>query len=170
MDHFRLVGEELRAEPYKYHACGLDGIYLLNGYHFDEHEGGRTVSFTDIEGLHRAISRHLVLHRKALAPKEIKFIRKTMDLTQAELAERLGNTSQSVARWEKGEIEMPGTAEKLFRATFMASLLTDGELKTLRELLNKTLLELDTLDQSDSPQAQFELGDEWKQKCQARAA
>lgn len=170
MDHFHLVGEELRAEPYKYRACGLDGIYLLNGYRIDVHDDEKHVSFTDIEGLHRAIGRHLVLHRKALAPNEIKFIRKTMDLTQAELAERLGNTSQSVARWEKGEIEMPGPEEKLLRATFLASLLTDSELTTLREFLNKTLIELDSIDQADAPEAQFQFGDEWKEKCPAIAA
>ena len=91
-------------------------------------------------------------------------------MTQGELAERLGNTSQSVARWEKGEIEMPGPEEKLLRATFLASLLTDSELNTLRELLNKTLIELDSIDQADAPDAQFQFGDEWKEKCPAIAA
>lgn len=164
-DHFHLVGEELRAEPYKYRACGLDGIYLLNGYEFEVHDGERHVLINDVEGLHRAIGRHLVLHRKALSPGEIRFLRKTMDFTQAELAERLGNTSQSVARWEKGEIEMPSPEEKLLRATFLASLLSDRELKALRDLLTHTLVELDALDQANTPPAQFQFGDEWREKC-----
>jgi DNA-binding transcriptional regulator YiaG len=54
----------------------------------------------DVEGLHRAIGRHLVLHRKGLSPKEVRFLRKRMDLTQAELAAKLGNDAQSVARWK----------------------------------------------------------------------
>lgn len=164
MDRFQLVGEEVQSEPYNYRACGLEGIYLLNGYRIEYHEDEKHISVSDIDGLHRAIGKHLVLHRKALAPNEIKFIRKTMDLTQAELAGRLGNTSQSVARWEKGEVGMPGPEEKLLRVTFLASLLTDGELNALRDLLTKTLVELDALDQASPPPAQFQFGDEWIEK------
>ena len=163
-EHFQLVGEAVKAEPYHYRGCGLDGIYLLNGYHPEEHDGELHVSVTDMEGLHRAIGRHLVMHRKVLAPKEIRFLRKTMDLTQTELAQRLGNNSQTVARWEKGEFQMPGPEEKLLRAIFLASLLPEKELATLRDLLANQLAELDELDQFDSPRAQFQLFGEWREE------
>lgn len=166
-EHFQLVGEAVFAEPYHYKACGLDGIYLLNGYYLEDHDGEKHVSIKDMEGLHRAIGKHLVVHRKALAPKEVKFLRNTMDLTQAELAEKLGNNSQSVARWEKGECAMPGPEEKLLRAIFIASLFSADDLAVLRDFLTKKLTELDQMDQLQPPTAQFQLFDEWSEKIAA---
>lgn len=128
---FYLTSEEVRNEPVLYRACGLDEIYLLNGYDLEDHDGEQHLSVQKMEELHQAIGRHLVTHRKGLAPKEIRFLRNTMDLTQAELAARLGNNAQSVARWEKGECEVPGASEKLLRVVFLASLLTDEELDAL---------------------------------------
>lgn len=166
-DHFCLVGEAVKAEPYQYKGCGLDGIFLLNGYHFEEHDGERHVSITNLPGLHQAIGKHLVLHRKALSPKEIRFLRNTMQLTQAELAELLGNTSQSVARWEKDQCAMPGPEEKLLRTIFLARFISDDELQALRELITNRLAELDNIDQMASPRAQFELFDNWQEKVAA---
>jgi DNA-binding transcriptional regulator YiaG len=164
---FFLTGEDVRTEPYRYRACGLDGIYLLNGYHIEEHDGEEHVSISDLEGLHQAIGRHLVVNRKGLAPKEVRFLRNTMNLTQAQLAEMLGNNSQSVSRWEKGECEMPGTSEKLLRAVFLASLMSDAELYALRDFLTKRLGELDAMDELTAAPAQFQLYDHWTEKLAA---
>jgi DNA-binding transcriptional regulator YiaG len=161
-DAFYLSNEKVRAEPYRYRACGLDGIYLLNGYTIEEHDGEQHVTVRNVDGLHQAIGRHLVANRKALSPKEIRFLRNTLDLTQAELAERLGNTSQSVARWEKGECEMPGAAEKLLRALFLVSVMTEEEFQTLRKLLEST--ELDQMDDQSNRPVQFELFGNWIEK------
>ena len=157
-------GEEVRRPPYAYSVCGLDNIFLLNGYRTDYPDGEESISVVDVEGLHRAIGRHLVLHRKGLSPKEVRFLRKTMDLTQAELAAKLGNDAQSVARWEKGTCEMPGTAEKLLRVTFLAgNMRDDSDLAILRKLLVSVMDELDSVDEIKSPQAQFELGERWNE-------
>jgi len=159
---FYLNGQDVQ-EPMLYKACGLDGIHLLNGYSTEEHDGEMHLSISDVDGLHVAIGRHLVAHRKALSPKEIRFLRNTMGLTQAEMAARLGNNSQSVARWEKGECEIPGTAEKLLRAVFLATLNRSEDLKALKDLLERQLGELDNLDETQTPHAQFELFDKWQE-------
>jgi len=161
-DSFYLSGEEVEAKPYLYKACGLEGIYLMNGYEIETHDGEQHVTVTDIDGLHKAIGRHLVMHRKALSPKEMRFLRNTLDLTQSELAERLGNTSQSVARWEKGECDIPGAAEKLLRAIFLVSVMTKEQFDYLKEMLSGT--ELDELDELAVRPAQFELFDTWTEK------
>ena len=161
-DHFFLAGE-LVTEPLPYRGCGLDGIYLLNGYEHWEHDGESYVNITDIDGLHNAIGRYLVSHRKGLSPKEIRFLRKTMGLTQAELAAKLGNNSQSVARWEKGECEIPGASEKLLRATFLASLIREEDLVKLRELLLTALPDLDEADELRPKPMQFRLFDRWEE-------
>jgi DNA-binding transcriptional regulator YiaG len=161
-DRFYLAGKEVVTAPYRYRACGLDGMFLLNGYVIEEHDGEVHVAISDIDGLHKTIGRHLVRHRKALSPKEVRFLRNTLDLTQAELAARLGNTSQSVARWEKGECEMPGAAEKLLRAIFLVSVMTNEDLDSLKDLLSGT--DLDQKDETRSGQAQFKLFDSWVEK------
>ncbi|AMY67993.1 helix-turn-helix domain-containing protein [Frigidibacter mobilis] len=161
-DSFLLNGEELR-EPLLYRGCGLDGIYLLNGYALEEHDGERHVSISDVDGLHLAIGRHLVTYRKGLSPKEIRFLRNTMGITQAEMAARLGNNSQSVARWEKGECEIPGTSEKLLRAVFLASLIRPEDLCALKDLLQSRLDALDNRDETQTLPAQFELFDKWEE-------
>lgn len=158
---FYLNSEDVRNEPVLYRACGLDEIYLLNGYELAEHDGDQHMSVTKMEELHQAIGRHLVTHRKGLAPKEIRFLRNTMDLTQAELAAKLGNNAQSVARWEKGECEVPGASEKLLRVVFLASLLTEEEMSALKEFLNSNLSALDELDETTTAQGRFQLGDIW---------
>jgi hypothetical protein len=72
-----------------------------------------------------------------------------------------------VARWEKGECDIPAIAEKLFRAMFMASLLGNEELNELRLFLNSKLGKLDTLDEIRRGPAQFVLGLSWSQKLAA---
>jgi DNA-binding transcriptional regulator YiaG len=47
-----------------------------------------------------------------LRPKEIKFLRNALDMTQEELGERLGVHRTTVARWEIDEVRM-GKAESM---------------------------------------------------------
>jgi DNA-binding transcriptional regulator YiaG len=167
---FYLSGQEVSPQPYQYRACGLDNIYLLNGFTIAHFDGEEAVAVQDVDGLHRAIGRHIVMHRKGLAPKEVRFLRKTLDLTQAELAQRMGYDSQSVARWEKGTCNMPGAAEKLLRAHFLAhNLANDDELPLLRKLLMSALQDLDELDEWEPDQAQFQFGNRWEEKYKLAA-
>jgi len=165
---FCLYSEDVRNEPVLYRACGLDEIYLLNGYELEDHDGESHLSVTKMEELHEAIGRHLVTHRKGLAPKEIRFLRNTMNLTQAELAGRLGNNAQSVARWEKGECEVPGASEKLLRLVYLAHLMSDKEMAALRDFINTSLNALDELDETVTSQGRFLLGDKWEEKLEEK--
>jgi DNA-binding transcriptional regulator YiaG len=170
-DLFCLAGEKIDGKPFAYTACGLDNIFLLNGFRTIYRDGEEYASVTDVEGLHRAIGRHLVLHRKALAPKEIRFLRKTMDLTQSEMAAKLGNDTQSVARWEKGAFGMPGTADKLLRATFLAENVTEpNDLEVLKNLLVSVMDELDMIDELEPAQASFKLDDRWSEARRQKVA
>ncbi|HEV2366015.1 MAG TPA: helix-turn-helix domain-containing protein [Caulobacteraceae bacterium] len=117
-----------------------------------------------MEGLHKEIGRYLVTYRKGLTGSEIRFLRKTMDLTQAELAAHLGNDSQSVARWEKGVCEIPGPAEKLLRAIFLALVMTEEEATALRELVLSKLQELDAQDEVTPAPAEFSHADKWVER------
>ena len=69
---FYRTGEMLSDEPLRYTASGLDNIYLANGFAREVDEDGDSfISITDIDGLHRAIATHIVLHRKAPIGKEL---------------------------------------------------------------------------------------------------
>ncbi len=160
---FRLEGEKVR-KPRLYDVCGLPNVYLVNGYRVTRRDGDEYVSVADVDGLHRAIARHLVLRRKVLGPPEVRFIRKTLDMTQADLAKNLSVTSQSVARWEKGVCEIPGTAEKLLRAVFLAhNLREDDDLHVIQSLLVKAMNELDQQDELEPSQASFQLDNTWSE-------
>lgn len=102
-------------EPLHYTACGLDNVYLASGYQVREIGGERYVSVRDAEDLHKAIAGYLIRQKKVLAGKEIRFLRKHLELTQRELANWLGVSDQSVARYEKEQTALEGPTDGLFR-------------------------------------------------------
>jgi DNA-binding transcriptional regulator YiaG len=109
--------------PIQYRGAGLDGIYLCNGFTREEVDGEWFTHVEDIQGLHNAIALDLVAREGPLAPKEIRFIRNTMDKTQEEVAQAMGVDAQTVARWEKGRTDkMPGPADRMLRIMFIASM------------------------------------------------
>ena len=102
-------------------------------------------------------------HRKGLSPKEIRFLRNSMGVTQIELASQLGNNAQSVARWEKGECEVPGPSEKLLRVVYLAHFMSNEEMTALRDFLVSSLSALDEMDETVTTQGHFLLGDKWEE-------
>jgi DNA-binding transcriptional regulator YiaG len=163
-DSFYLVGETSAAAPLHYTQCGLEGIYLQNGFSKEDIDGEVYTSVTDVEGLHWAIGRHLVSTRKTLSKHEIRFLRQTMGLSQKELAEDMGNDSQSIARWEKGQCDMPGSSDRLLRFLFLLRVMTDEEIMELRDFMTSTLPHLNELDEFKVRSAQFSMYDCWKEE------
>jgi DNA-binding transcriptional regulator YiaG len=111
---FTHTGSAERA-PYHYTACGLSQVYLYGGYEVEEFDGESYVSFHNVDELHRAIMLAIVTRKADLTGEEVRFLRKEMDLTQAELAMLVGVTAQTIARLEKGETEMSGPISMLLR-------------------------------------------------------
>lgn len=103
---------------YRYTECGLDNIYLANGFTFVDRPAGRELRITNIEGLHEAIGKMLITNKKDLSGKEIRFLRKEMLMSQPVLAKLLGVAEQTVLRWEKGKAEIPKPAETLIRLLY----------------------------------------------------
>jgi hypothetical protein len=73
-------------EPLPYTACGLNDVYLVNGFTRETIDGEQFTTIENMEVLWKAIGCHFVTKKKVLAPKEIKYLRGQIDLTQAELA------------------------------------------------------------------------------------
>jgi DNA-binding transcriptional regulator YiaG len=117
---FRRSGQPESTKPLHYKACGLDGVYLLNGFTRETVDGEEYVTIQDIDGLWKVIGLHLVTTRKTLSPKDIRFLRQQMELTQAELGAYLRVSDQTVARWEKGQSD-PGPADLALRVLYLGS-------------------------------------------------
>lgn len=139
-NHWRHKDEKLK-KPLHYPECGLDNVYLVSGYEVVKTPYGKGVAVKNVDALLRAIGTKLATEKKALTGKELRFLRKQMDLTQSELARFVGLNSQQVARWEKGEYEIPGPADRLVRLLFIQH---DGGNVDLRRLLRK-------LEERDAP-------------------
>ena len=103
---------------YQYTECGLDNIYLVDGFTFVDRPSGREVKITNIDGLHEVIGKMLITDKKNLSGKEIRFLRQEMLMSQAVLAKLLEVAEQTVLRWEKGKADIPKPAETLIRLLY----------------------------------------------------
>jgi transcriptional regulator with XRE-family HTH domain len=119
-DQFGVAGHASDDRPLYYPQCGLP-IFLVNGFRRETIEGDETVTIENLDGLWTAIGIYLVSRKKQLLPKEIRFLRHHMDLTQAELGQVLRTTDQTVARWEKGMARLYGPADVALRTAFLMS-------------------------------------------------
>jgi putative transcriptional regulator len=144
-------------EPLHYPDCGLDDVYLLNGYEMEETPYGKGVAVQNVDNLRAAIARDLASRKKVLNGKEVRFLRKQMDLTQSELGRLVGLDAQSVARWEKGQrVLKKGPAELLLRVIYQGT--DQGKIDPLT-----ILRRLDELDAPISERRMFkETNEGWR--------
>lgn len=99
---------------YHYTQCGLDNVWLTNGYEITETPYGKSLSIDDVEGLHTAITQALIDIARPLTGDELRFLRIHLDLSQKALGEYFGKSDQSVAKWEKSEM-VPKDVDYLIR-------------------------------------------------------
>ena len=143
------LADEPAEEPLHYPECGLDDVYLLNGYERHETAYGPGIAVRNLDQLREAIAVHLATYRKGLKGKEVRFLRKQMDLGQSELGRLFGVDAQTVARWEKERTTIPGPAEALLRIVSLEQM--RGSVK-----VHDLLRALDESDQAVSDRQLFE--------------
>ena len=152
---FARSGQPEASQPLHYMQCGLDDVYLMNGYTRHETPYGGGVSVEDVDGLHHAIARNIIRHKGLLGAKEIRFLRKLMGFTQADLARKLRCDTQSVARWEKGQTEVNGASDLCIRAFYIGRESQDVNLLELAD-------ELAGLNITDFPQYFTDTDEGWQ--------
>lgn len=87
---------------FHYMACGLDNVWLANGFTIKETKYGRGVSIQDVDGLHRLLASSLVEKKGLLTGKEFRFLRVQLGLTQQGLGKLMGDVSENaVSLWER---------------------------------------------------------------------
>lgn len=67
------------------------------------------------ERLQKEAVRRLKASRQLLAPEEIRAIRRSLAMSQAEFEKLLGVGPKTVVRWEKGTVFQSATADRLMR-------------------------------------------------------
>lgn len=132
-----IFSTSLRRNMYHYKTCGLDDIYLEDGYNEVETSEGKAVSIHDIDGLHRAIAKKIVGKPGRLSGKEVRFLRIELDMSQRTLADILGKTDQTVAKWEKEQVKIPKMADLILRKMYMESIDDQSKINQMIERINK---------------------------------
>lgn len=100
---------------YKYTECGLDNVVIHGMTVLQDDAGEEVYSIPNIKGLHKLIAHCIVKHSRGISPKELRFLRTEMGLTQNELGEIVKKDHQTVGRWERGEVPIDETAEMIVR-------------------------------------------------------
>jgi DNA-binding transcriptional regulator YiaG len=122
-------------ELYHYTECGLDNVYLENGFKHHATPYGMGVSIENVDDLHKAIALDLISGKRLLSGAEVRFLRKELDLSQEALALFLGYGGQTVARWEKSETEISGAADRLLRLLYLERIQGNAEVEKMLERL-----------------------------------
>ncbi len=80
----------------------------------------------DMQGLARAAAMARALNPARLSGKEVRFIRRALDMTQKEFAEAMDLSPEHVSRWENDHRGVGGASEKLVRHNVCALLHKEG--------------------------------------------
>lgn len=133
-----------KVDQYHYLQCGLQNVFLRNGFVREATPYGETIRIHDMDGLHRAIGMHLIRDKERLSGAEARFLRHELDLTQQMLGRLLRKSGQSVARWEKDETRIDGPADRLLRLLYANHAQPSGGGRTMIRGLLERLAKLDS--------------------------
>jgi putative transcriptional regulator len=119
-----------------YTECGLDNVWLINGFETLETENGQAHSVHAMNDLHKAIALSLVTRDASLTGKELRFLRVELDLSQKGLGTMLGKSEQQVANWEKGVTPLPVLVDASVRQCYSETFHNKSRLSDLLKKLN----------------------------------
>ena len=112
---------------------GLDGVILTRAPALVCDRCGHVMLEGHVvEAARQGLARLLVERSVELRPTEARFLRETMNLTQAQLAERLHVIRGTITRWENSD-ELLGPVQSFALRVLTAWVLSDGE-KLAREI------------------------------------
>jgi len=111
-----------KTEMYQFAECGLDNIYLKNGFKKTITPEGEAISIHDLQGLLKTIGKCILGKAEPLSGKEFRFLRIEMDLSQKAIGSLMEKTDQTIANWEKGKEPVPALADKAIRDLYSESI------------------------------------------------
>jgi len=131
---------------YHYTACGLDNVWLTNGYVERDTAYGQSVSITKARELHQLLACDLAKKKGTLTGKELRFLRVQMGLSQEGFAKLHGVTEQAVSNWERTG-RLPIANDRLTRMYYIGHVDKDtpvakaiDRLKTIESLVHQRIV------------------------------
>jgi transcriptional regulator with XRE-family HTH domain len=108
---------------------GVENVTLVKGVTEDVCTkcGKSKIHIPDLPGLIAAVALTRVKLPFKLGPREIRFVRKVIDLSAKEMAEYLKVTPETLSRWENEKMPMTPQAEVFFRLIAIALLSDKAE-------------------------------------------
>lgn len=120
---------------YHYRECGLDNVWLSNGYKVKETSYGEAVAVVDVDGLLAALALNLTEKKGQLTGKEFRFLRLWLCMSQEGIARLMSVQEQSVSLWERtGRVTKSG--DTLVRLLVLERLNGDGKIEEIISRIN----------------------------------
>jgi DNA-binding transcriptional regulator YiaG len=99
---------------YHYKECGLDNVWLENGFAAKATPYGKAVAIDDAIDLHKVLTLNLTMKKGRITGKELRFMRVVLGMSQEGLGKCVGATEQSVSLWERTG-KVPQSADSIVR-------------------------------------------------------
>lgn len=115
---FKSLTDKVGDMGYHYSECGLDNVFLKNGYEIVESKYGDAIKIEDREGLHKVIGMDLASKNSKLDSREFRYLRIELDLSQDSLGKLFGVNESTVRNWEKERTSIPDGADALIRMLY----------------------------------------------------
>ena len=127
-----------RHKQHHYTGCGLDWVYLMNGYATHETPHGKGVSIENAEDLHDLIAREIITGPQSIRGQELRFLRSMIDVSQEGLGRIIGLSRAQIARYE-GKRDKPVTpaADRALRMFYALYLRKNEITERILEVLNE---------------------------------
>ena len=122
---------------FHYTMCGLDNVYLENGYTIKKTAYGEGISIHDMEGLHEAIAYNIITKQRKLNGDEIRYLRKELELSQKGLSILLDVSENTIRGWENSRSSISGSANTLMRIIYLENIGKNEKIINFIERLNK---------------------------------
>ena len=106
---------------FHYTACGLDNVWLGNGYKLKTTRHGTAAAVSDVDGLHKLIANTLIDKPGRLTGKEFRFLRTQLGLSQEALGVMLDFSENAVSLWERKDT-VPAACDQWLRMSVLAKL------------------------------------------------
>jgi DNA-binding transcriptional regulator YiaG len=144
----------------QYRGCGLDNVFLRNGYRLGRTDAGtETLYIENVTELHRAVAEWVCDLQRALTPKEFKFLRKELDLSQRQLGEFLRVKEGTVSTWERGTFPIDALADVVLRTLVKERISGNAAFEAvLQRLAHHECAQL----WEDATRIEFEATPEWR--------
>lgn len=149
---------------HKLRGCGLNNVYLKNGFKTENDGEFNAVAYFDLAGLYKQLVRSVAVRTGTLSAEELRFLRKRLKLSQAEVGLLGDKTEQAVAKWEKGTLPVPKAEANLLRLKALATYRFKSDIPKVIDQLNADG------SQVDGPYVFSYLGGKWTEDNSALVA